>query len=407
MDSNSTNQKRRKVLASLAKAGIFAGSGTLLNVALTGGVRAQGKAGQTDGVTADTIKVGMTAGISGPIAFASQQFAGCMQRYFEKVNKAGGVNGRKLQLMVLDDGGKGDVALRNAQRFVQQEKVFAITTIGTPTTAAIIDYLTKQGVPLLFPVAYNPELINPVRPNTFALYQSYDGQIAAVTKWGYAKMGKGTAVIVRAVLPSFDSVAASATKAVAAAGGTVTATLNSAYNQPEWSSTVIQLKQLKPDYLILMTTGPDMGRLFKEMIQQKTFPSKATLGISPLGDQAFLDSAGPGVPDNAVFAAIPGTVVVTAPEAKEVRDLWPEGKLGIFGLEGAASGGMMVEVFRRVGPNLTRAALLDLLATKFGPYKLPFTGTAKSSPDHLLIRSIGIATVKNGEFVPATSEFVD
>jgi ABC-type branched-subunit amino acid transport system substrate-binding protein len=246
-----------------------------------------------------------------------------------------------------------------------------------------------------------------VRRNTFALYQSYDGQVAAVTKWAYAKLGKGTAVIMRAVLPSFDSVAASASKAVAAAGGKVTATLNSAYNQPEWASIVIQLKQLKPDYLILMTTGPDMGRLFKEMIQQNTFPAKATLGISPLGDQAFLDSAGPGVPDNSIFASIPGTVVQTASEAKEIRDLWPEQKLGIFGLEGAASGGMMVEAFRRLGPKPTRAALLDLLATKFGPYKLPFTANAKSAPDHLLIKSIGIATVKSGQFVPATSEFVE
>jgi ABC-type branched-subunit amino acid transport system substrate-binding protein len=405
MDRKIADQRRRKLLGTLAKAGAFASSGALLNGTLISAAAAQ--VAGADGVSADTIKIGMSAGISGPIAFGSQQFSGFMQRYFEKVNAAGGVNGRKLQLLVLDDGGKGDVALRNAQRFVQEDKVFVVTTIGTPTTAAIIDYLTKQNVPLLFPVAYNTELINPVRANTYALYQSYDGQVAAVTKWGYGKMGKGTAVIVRAVLPSFDSVAASASKAVAAAGGTVTATLNSAYNQPEWSSTVIRLKQLKPDYLILMTTGPDMGRLFKEMIQQNTFPAKATLGISPLGDQAFLDSAGPGIPDNAVFAAIPGTVVQTAPEAKEVRDLWPEQKLGIFGLEGAASGGMMVEAFRRVGRNLTRAALLDLLATKFGPYKLPFTAIAKSSPDHLLIHSIGIATVKNGQFEPATSEFVE
>ena len=252
--------------------------------------------------------------------------------------------------------------------FVQEDKVFAITTIGTPTTAAIIDYLTKQNVPLLFPVAYNTELINPRRPNTYALYQSYDGQVAAVTKWAYGKLGKGGSVIIRAALPSFDSVAESASKTVIAAGGTVLGTINSAYNQPEWASTVIRLKQMKPDYIILMTTGPDMGRLFKEMIQQNTFPTKATLGISPLGDQAFLDNAGPGVPDNSIFAAIPGTVTQTADAAKEVRDLWPEQKLGIFGLEGAASGAMMVEAFRRVGPNLTRAALLDLLATKFGPY---------------------------------------
>ena len=409
MNKNDMNETRRRLLATLGSAGVFAGSGLLLNGTLVAAANAQAASGGpvVDGVSADTIKIGMSAGISGPIAFGCQQFAGFMQRYFNKVNAAGGVHGRKLQLTVLDDGGRGDVALRNARRLVQEDKVFAMTSIGTPTTAAILDYLTKQNVPLLFPAAYNTELVNPVRPNTYALYQFYDGQIATLTKWAYAKLGKGSTVIIRATLPTFDSIASSATKAVTAAGGTVTATINSAYNQPEWASTVIQLKQLKPDYIILMTIGPDMGRLYKEMIQQKTFPAKATLGISPLGDETFLDNAGPGVPDNTVFAAISATAVQTAPAVKEVRDLWPEQKLGIFGVEGVASGAMMVEAFRRVGPKLTRAALLDLLATGFGPYKLPFTGTAKSAPDHLLIHSIGIATVKDGAFAAATEEFVE
>lgn len=405
MKDKKVNNERRRLLVNLGKAGVLVGAGTVFNITPFASARAQ--SGAADGVSSDTIKIGMTAGISGPIAFGSQQFAGYMQRYFDKVNAAGGVNGRKLQLTVLDDGGKGDVALRNAQRFVQEDKTFAVTSIGTPTAAAIIDYLTKQNVPFLFPVAYNTELVTARRPNTFALYQSYDGQVASVTKWAYGKLGNGSAVIIRASLPSFDSVAESAGKAVVAAGGTVAGTINSAYNQPEWSSAVIRLKQLKPDYLILMTTGPDMGRFYKEVIQQNAFPAKATLGISPLGDQAFIDSAGPGIPDNKIFAAIPGTVVQTAPEAKEVRDLWPEQTLGIFGLEGAASGGMMVEAFRRVGPSLTRPALFDLLASKFGPYKLPFTATAKSAPDNLLIRSIGIATVKGGVFAAATEEFIE
>ncbi|MDE2167593.1 MAG: ABC transporter substrate-binding protein [Alphaproteobacteria bacterium] len=405
MGKKPSELNRRDVVSGLAGIGALASSGALLRGVLAPAVaRAEATASDV-GVTAESIKIGMTAGITGAISFASQQFSGFMQRLFDHINTAGGVNRRKLRLVILDDGGKGDVALQNAQRLLEQEKVFAVTTIGTATAAGILEYLRQRNVPLLFPAAYNTELTTPVHANTFTLYQSYEGQIAAVTKWACRKMGSGSAVIVRANIPSFDLAVERAAQAIKAAGGSVTATLNTTYNQPEWASTVIRLKEIKPAYLILITTAPDMGRLWKEMTQQRFRPAKATLGISPLGDQAFLDTAG-HVPDNATFAAIPGTVVPSSDEAKEARDLWPEQKMGVFGLAGAVSGGMMAEAFRRLGPDLTRAKLIDLLANHFGPYKLPYSGTAKSEPDHLLIHSVSIATVRNGVFVPATHEFV-
>jgi branched-chain amino acid transport system substrate-binding protein len=362
--------------------------------------------GSDVGVSQNAIKIGLTGGITGPIAFASRQFSGYMQKYFERLNSAGGINGRKIELTIIDDGGKGDVALQNAQRLLQQNQVFAMTTVGTATTAGILQYLTQQGVPLLFPGAYNTELISQAQPNTFALYQPYEGQIGTLTKWGLSKFGAGKAVIVRASIPSFDLSAKSAAAAVQAAGGSVEATLNTSYNQPEWSSIVIRLKEINPDYIIVLTTASDMGRMWKEIAQQKAQPHKAMLGISPLADQAFLDTSGGDIPDDMIYAAVPATVVQTAPEANEVRDLMPNEKLGLFGLEGATSGAMMAEVFRQLGADLTRAKLIELLTSKFGPFRLPYTDTAKSAPNHLLIPSVGVATIRNNAFVPATKEFV-
>lgn len=392
---------RRTFVSVTGKATALAALGAPIGLAMP--ALAQG-AGPDVGVSKTAIKIGVSAGTTGPIAFASRQFTTYMRRYFEKVNEAGGVHGRKLELFVLDDGGKGDVALQNAQRMLQQEQVFAMSTVGTATTAGILEHLTRQNVPLLFPAAYNTELVSPTRANTFALYQPYEGQLAALTKWAYGKLGKGSAVIVRANLPSFDLSTKSATQAVQAAGGSVAATLNTTYNQPEWSSIVIRLKQLAADYVIVLTTAPDMGRMWKEIVQQGAIP-KALLGISPLADQAFIDTAG-AVPDGKIFAAIPATVVQTAPEAKEARDLVPNEKMGLFGLEGATSAAVIAEALRRVGPDVTRAKLIDLLNDKFEPYKLPFFDTAKSAPNHLMIPSVGVSTVTGGEFAPATSEFV-
>jgi ABC-type branched-subunit amino acid transport system substrate-binding protein len=392
---------------------LLEGAGKLSAYALSGGALLRAgmapaigqNSGPEAGVSKSTIKIGMTAGITGAIAFASRQFSGYMHKYFDSVNSRGGIHGRKIELTVLDDGGKGNVALQNAQRLIQQEQVFAMTTIGTATTAGILEYLTQQKVPLLFPAAYNTELVSPVRENTFALYQPYEGQIAALTKWALKRFGAGKAVIVRANPPSFDLSAKSAAGSVTSGGGSVEATLNTTYNQPEWASIVIRIKEIKPDYIIAITTAPDMGRMWKELTQQSARPQKAMLGISPLADQAFLDTAS-NVPDDMIYAAVPGTVVQTAPEAKEARDLMPNEKMGLFGLDGVASGAVMAEAFRQIGPELTREKLIRLLATNFGPFKLPYTDAVKSAQNHLLIPSVSVATVKNGSFVPATSEFV-
>lgn len=396
---------RRQVLAGAKHAGVIGLAGGLTASLLARPALSQG-AGPDVGISKTAIKIGLSGGITGAIAFASRQFSGYMQKQFERINSQGGVNGRKLELVILDDGGKGDVALQNAQRLLQQDQVFAMTTVGTATTAGILEFLTRQNVPLLVPGAYNTELISPVRANTFALYQPYEGQIAALIKWAYGKIGKGTAVIVRANPPSFDLSAKSAAAAAEAAGGSVAATLNTTYNQPEWSSIVIRVKEINPDYIIVLTTAPDMGRFWKELTQQTAQPSKAMLGISPLADQAFLDTCGGNVPDDKVFAAVPATVVQTAPDAEDARSLMPNEKMGVFGLEGAASGAVIAEALRRAGPDLTRASLMTLLAEQFGPYKLPYMDTAKSAPNHLLVQSVGVSTVRGGNIVPATNEFV-
>jgi ABC-type branched-subunit amino acid transport system substrate-binding protein len=356
-------------------------------------------------VSDTTIKVGVTAGLTGPIAFASGQFVNYMKAYFDKIN-VDGIHGRKIHVIAVDDGSKGDVALQNVRRLVQEENVFAVTTIGTATTAGILDYLTSENTPFLFPAAYNTELVSPPRTNTFALYQPFEGQIPALIKWAFGFKGAGTNVIVRANTPSLDLAAQSAERATKDRGGKLLTTLSTVYNQPEWSSIVIQLKELKPDYITVLTIAPDMGRFWKEISLQKAFPGKAMLGINPLADNGFIDTAGP-VPDDMVFAAVPGTRVQTAPEADGVRNLRPGEKLGLFGVQGAASAAVMAEAFRQAGRDIVREKFLQLLTSCFGPFSTPFTDIARSAPNHLLIPTIGVATIRNGQYVAATNKYIE
>ena len=54
----------------------------------------------TPGVTEDTIRIGMPADLTGPIAFLGQEFSAGAKLYFQHVNETGGIHGRKLELIV-------------------------------------------------------------------------------------------------------------------------------------------------------------------------------------------------------------------------------------------------------------------------------------------------------------------
>jgi branched-chain amino acid transport system substrate-binding protein len=108
-------------------------------------------AGQrTTGITADTVRVGGIYPLSGP-ASAYAAIASGAQAYFGQVNAAGGVNGRRIEFLVRDDGYQPARAVEEARRLVELDEVFAIfQTVGTPSTAAVRDYAHRRRVPQVF-----------------------------------------------------------------------------------------------------------------------------------------------------------------------------------------------------------------------------------------------------------------
>jgi branched-chain amino acid transport system substrate-binding protein len=122
-----------------------------------GGGGGGGGGGDATGVTKDTIKLGTTFPLSGP-ASAYSTITRAQKAYFDMVNAQGGVNGRKIEYTVLDDGYEPPRAVQNARRLITQEKVFALfNPLGTPPNLAIWDYVNQQKVPQLFVATGAPE----------------------------------------------------------------------------------------------------------------------------------------------------------------------------------------------------------------------------------------------------------
>jgi branched-chain amino acid transport system substrate-binding protein len=102
------------------------------------------------GVTDTEVKIGQTMPYSGP-ASSFAAIGRAMTAYFQKVNAEGGVNGRKINLVSLDDGYSPPKAVEQTRRLVESEEVLAIVgTFGSPTNCATQKYLNAKKVPGLF-----------------------------------------------------------------------------------------------------------------------------------------------------------------------------------------------------------------------------------------------------------------
>jgi ABC-type branched-subunit amino acid transport system substrate-binding protein len=104
----------------------------------------------TPGVTATEIKIGQTMPYTGPVAAFSALGKGEIG-YFKMINDQGGINGRKVNLISLDDGYVPPKTLEQTRKMVEQDGVaFIFSSIGTASNTAIQKYLNDRKVPQLF-----------------------------------------------------------------------------------------------------------------------------------------------------------------------------------------------------------------------------------------------------------------
>lgn len=106
------------------------------------------------GILPDEIVLGTHQDLSGPIKTWGVAVANGMKLAVEEVNAAGGINGRKIKLIIEDSGYDPKRAVLATQKLIEKDKVFAmIGAMGSPTVLAAQDIVLDAGVPQLFPLS--------------------------------------------------------------------------------------------------------------------------------------------------------------------------------------------------------------------------------------------------------------
>ena len=206
------------------------------------------------GASDTEIKIGQTNPYSGPASVYSSQ-GKVMAAYFKMLNEKGGINGRKVTWLSLDDGYSPPKTLEQVRKLVEQEEVLALMScLGTPTNSAVQKYLNDKKIPHLLVSSGAARWNDPKQfPWSTPGYPAYVDEAAiyakhAVQNYPTAKIGL--------LFQNDDSgrdYAAAFKKALGARAGQVVKELSFEVSDPNVDSQIIELKGAGVE--VLFTNG--------------------------------------------------------------------------------------------------------------------------------------------------------
>jgi ABC-type branched-subunit amino acid transport system substrate-binding protein len=102
------------------------------------------------GITSEEIRIGSSLALGGHAGYLGSQMLHGAQAYINHINETGGIHGRRIHLVALDDGYDPTRCLYNTQQLILEEKVFALFCyVGTPTAMRIIPLVNEARIPLV------------------------------------------------------------------------------------------------------------------------------------------------------------------------------------------------------------------------------------------------------------------
>ncbi len=136
-------------------------------------------AAQETGVSASSIRFGQSAAFSGPASELGKEMRAGIEAAFNEANLMGGIHGRRVDLVSLDDGYEPGRAIDNTRSLIEKYRVFAlIGAVGTPTSRAVAPITVETGIPYIAPFTGAGFLRDAERfPNVVNLRASYHQEV--------------------------------------------------------------------------------------------------------------------------------------------------------------------------------------------------------------------------------------
>jgi branched-chain amino acid transport system substrate-binding protein len=311
-----------------------------------------------DGVTENTILIGQTIGITGQIAGAVKELNEGANAYISQVNKSGGVHGRKIQLITLDDKFDPAQSAKNVEKLINEDKVFALfQNRGTPHTEAILPIMTAAKVPLVGPSTGATILHTPVNPLLFNVRARYQAEVLKTVE--QFSMSGITQIALIHVDDSFgrDGLAGF-NFAMAARKLTPALIAKFDRNKPEFQPIIDAILKAKPHAVIIVSSAPTAATIIK--MARAAGNNTRFMTLSNNSSEAFVKSLGEHAAGVVVSQITPAPQVVTSKLSGEFKIAAKASgaTMSYAAMEGFIAAKVLVEGLRRGGKKLTRESFI-------------------------------------------------
>ncbi len=353
------------------------------------------------------IRLGMSAALSGPAQSLGTGMKTGIGTYLARVNREGGVHGRKLEFIAMDDGYVPKAAIRNMHALIDEEKVLAVLgNVGTPTAKVTVPIATEKKT-LLFGAFTGAGLLRPTPPNRYVInYRASYAQETAAMVGGLLEGG---------ILP-YEIAIFSQDDAYGDAGyaGVMQGLEAAGYRQGHrlshgrYERNTLNVEQgllkileapVKPRAIIMIGAYAACAKFIR--IARRALPETIYLNVSFVGSMALKNALGPNGEGVIVTQVVPhfeSDLPLTREYHRDLKAYAPEADPGFVSLEGYVVARIFVEGLRRAGSHVDREAVigallgiknLDIgLGTPIGYTKETYQGSQKVWP----------TVIRNGRF---------
>ena len=153
-------------------------------VAVAAGVAFAAPAFAENGVKASEIVIGQSASLTGTAAESGQQMRDGANAYFAAVNRKGGINGRKIRMITLDDGGQTKAGEANTKKLINEDKVFLLFGYtGRNTSEAALPIIAEANIPFFGAATGGESLHGAFNRNVFNVRASYKRETQALVDY--------------------------------------------------------------------------------------------------------------------------------------------------------------------------------------------------------------------------------
>lgn len=249
----------------------------------------------TNALAADPIKVGVVTPLSGSYAPIGKQVRWGAELAVKEINAAGGVAGRKFELLFEDEEANPPVAVRKSEKLLQQDKVDLLTgTVNSGSTLAVGQLAERNGRILVTTVSYAPSITGAqCNPNVFRVNANAFMQSTALTGW-LIKNVQGKRYFF--IGPDYEmgrSTISAFQADVKQRGGNDTGASFPPLGAKDFTSYIGQIRAARPDVIMTATAGNDTVRLLTQLKEYGILSNKLTLaGAAGAVTQQNLEAMG-------------------------------------------------------------------------------------------------------------------